>query len=189
MVDDTNRFHNELKTHLEQFSLPDPPPKLPVTVFVGGHEGRLTIKYQHPKKGAADHSEIAKDAAKFTGVAATGAVGGIGVGAIIGKAIFGAIVARVGVASAGVAVGMPLLTPFVAVGAAVATAAYAGHRLATLKNDRKDAKILANRLLEHAQSFNPSVPYPHIEIYVRSPNNGLAALWQPNTDSAAPDEK
>ena len=178
MTDATSEFYNELKSHLEQFELPSELPKLPVTITGIPLEG-LTVKYQHPSKGPADPSDIAAEAAKVIGAASAGVASGAVVGAIIGKAILGSTLARIGVASAGAAIGLPLLAPFALVGGTVATVAYAAYKIGRGKRDQVHAENLADALMKHMGKFNPSAQYPGIEVYVSVPENGLAVLWQP----------
>ncbi|MCY3543547.1 MAG: hypothetical protein OXH22_05850 [Chloroflexi bacterium] len=182
MADDTNQFYNELKAHLEHFELPENRPKLSVTVTGIPHEG-LTTKYQHPSKGAADPSDIASEAAKVIGAASAGVASGAVVGAVIGKAILGSTLARIGVASAGTAIGLPLLARFALVGGTVATVGYAAYKIGKGKRDQEHANELADRLMKHMGEFNPTVSWPGIEVYVSVPEEGLAALWQPQSNS------
>ncbi len=182
MADDTNQFYNELKAHLEQFELPENHPKLPVTITSIPKEG-LTTKYQHPSKGAADPSDIASEAAKVIGAASAGFASGAVVGAIIGKAVLGSTLARIGVASAGVAIGLPLLAPFALVGGTVATVGYAAYRIGKGRRDQVRAENLTDALMKHMHGFKPSVEWPSIEVYVSVPEKGLAALWQPHSSS------
>lgn len=63
----------------------------------------MTFKYQHPSKGPADPSDIAREAAKVIGATSAGIAGGAVVGAVIGKSLLGGTLARVGIASAGAA--------------------------------------------------------------------------------------
>ena len=178
MADATSEFYNELKSHLEQFELPNEPPKLPVTITGIPIEG-LTVKYQHPSKGPADPSDIAAEAAKVIGAASAGVAGGAVIGAIIGKAILGGTLARIGVASAGAAIGLPLLAPVALVGGLMSTVAYAAYKIGKGKRDQAHAENLADTLMKHMGKFNPSVQFPSIEVYVSVSESGLAVLWQP----------
>ena len=183
MADATSEFYNELKTHLEQFELGDNPPKLPVTITGIPKEG-LTIKYQHPSKGPADPSDIASEAAKVIGAASAGVASGAVVGAIIGKAMLGSTLARIGIASAGTAIGLPLLAPIALAGGLMSTVAYAAYKIGTGKREQERATALTDRLMKHMSSFNPSVEWPSIEVYVSVPETGLAALWQPKFNAS-----
>ena len=178
MSDSTSRFHSELKAHLEQFELPGEYPKLPVSI-TGIPLGGLTVKYQHPSKGPADPSDIAAEAAKVIKAAGVGIAGGAAVGATIGKVVLGSTLARIGIASAGVGIGLPLFAPVALVGGAVATVAYAAYKLGKGKREQERANDLADALMKHMANFNSSAPPPSIEIYVSVPEKGLAALWQP----------
>ena len=122
---------------------------------------------------------MAREAAKVIGVDGIGTAGGAAVGTIIGKAMLGGTLARIGVASAGAAVGIPILVPVALVGGAVATAAHAAYKIGRGKRDRENAEGLLNRLIEHMQRFSPSVEWPVIEMFASVPGAGLAATWQP----------
>ena len=139
----------------------------------------LTVKYQHPSAGPADPADMASEAAKVIGAAGIGTAGGAAVGAIIGKVVLGGTLARIGVASAGAAIGIPILTPVALVGGVAATAAYATYKVGRGKRDHERAEDLLKRLMEHMQGFSPSGEWPEIEMYVSAPGSGLTATWQP----------
>ena len=75
MVNDTDRFHHELKTYLESFRQQGDLPKVPVTMTSIPREG-LTVKYQHPSAGPVDPADLANEAAKVIGAAGIGTAGG-----------------------------------------------------------------------------------------------------------------
>ena len=179
MSDTANKFVSELIAHLEAFAQADPLPKIPVTVTGIPQEG-LTVKYQHPSKGPADPSDIAGEAARVIGAASAGIAGGAVVGAIIGKTLLGGTLARVGIASAGAAIGLPLLAPVALVGGTVATVAYAAYKIGKGKREQERAEDLADSLMKHMSDFNPVTAWPSIGIYVPVPERGLTALWQPS---------
>ncbi len=179
MTDATSEFYNNLKAHLEQFEIPNEPPKLPVAI-TGIPKKGLNVKYQHPSKGPADPSDIAREAAKVIGAASAGIAGGAVIGAIIGKSLLGGTLARIGVASAGAAIGLPLLAPVALVGGTVATVGYASYRIGRGRREQKRAEELTDSLMKHMNEFNTSEPWPSIEVYVSVPEKGLAALWEPS---------
>ena len=181
MANDTNEFYHELKTHLESFRQQEPLPKVPVTTTGIPREG-LTVKYQHLSAGPAQPAEMASEAAKVIGVASVGTAGGAAVGAVIGKVVLGGTLARIGVASAGAAIGIPILAPVALVGGAISTAAYAAYKVGKGKREQENAEDLLKRLMEHMQGFSPSVDWPEIEMYVSAPDAGLAAIWQPGLE-------
>ena len=183
MTTDPSQFYNELKCHMERFQLPGNPPKVSATITGVPREG-LTVKYQHQSVGSADPADLAKEAAKIVGVASVGTAGGAVLGAIIGKAVFHQVVTRVGVASAGAAIGIPFLAPFALAGGALTTAAYAAYKMGRRGDEHERAKHLSVNLVEHMQDFDPSDGWPKIEIYVSVPNSGLAALWQPTAEDS-----
>ena len=180
---DPNRFYSELKAHLEEFRHSGglPQVKVPVTI-TGIPQHGLTMKYQHPSAGSADPAEIASEAAKVIGAAGVGAVGGAAVGAVIGKIVLGGTLARVGVASAGATIGIPLLAPVALAGGAIATVAYAAYKIGSGNRNHERAKDLADSLIAHMQGFSPPDGWPEIEMYVSVPDSGLAALWQPTIE-------
>ena len=178
MSSSTDRFYKELKSHLEGFELPDRLSKLSVTITGIPEEG-MTVKYQHPSQGAADPSDIAREAAKVIGAASAGIASGAVVGAIIGKTLLGGMLARIGIASAGAAIGLPLLAPVALAGGTVATVGYAAYRIGKGKREQERAEVLADSLMKYMNDFNPSEAWPGIEIYVSVSQKGLAALWQP----------
>ena len=90
--------------------------------------------------------------------------------------------ARIGVASAGAAIGIPILAPVALVGGAIPTAAYVAYKIGKGKRDQGNAEELLERLMEHMQGFSPSVEWPEIEVYVSVPEVGLAAIWQPRLE-------
>ena len=102
---------------------------------------------------------------------------GATVGAIIGKVVLGGTLARIGVASAGAAIGIPVLAPVALVGGAVATAAYAAYKIGRGKRDHERAESLLARLVEHMRGFSPSGEWPVIEMYVSAQGIGLTAMW------------
>ena len=190
MANDPNKFYHELKAHLESFGQQKTFPKYPVTV-TGIPRGGLTVKYQHPSDGPPDPAEMAGEAAKVIGAAGIGTAGGAAIGAVIGKAVLGGTLARIGVASAGTAIGIPILAPVALVGGVISTAAYAAYKLGKAKRDREIAEDLLKRLMEHMQGFCPSqegetflleVEWPEIEMFVSVPDAGLAATWKPGLD-------
>ena len=101
------------------------------------------------------------------------------IGAIIGKSLLGGTLARIGIASAGAAIGLPLLAPVALVGGTVATVGYAAYKIGKGKREQERAEELADSLMKHMNNFNPSMPWPNIEVYVSVSQKGLAALWQP----------
>ena len=179
MANDPNEFYNELRAHLKSFRKQGTLPEIPVTMTGVPREG-LTIKYQHVSAGPADPADMASEAAKVIGVAGIGTAGGAAVGAIIGKVVLGGTLARIGVASAGAAIGIPVLAPVALVGGAVATAAYAAYKIGRGKRDHELAESLLARLVEHMRGFSPSGEWPENEMYVSAPGSGLTAMWQPN---------
>jgi hypothetical protein len=178
MVNDTDRFYHELKAYLESFPQREDLPDVPVTMTGIPREG-LTVKYQHPSAGPVDPADLAGEAAKVIGAAGIGTAGGAVIGAVIGKVVLGGTLARIGVASAGAAIGIPILAPVALVGGAISTAAYAAYKIGKGKREQGNAEELLERLMEHMQGFNPSVKWPEIEVYVSVPETGLAAIWQP----------
>ena len=178
MPNDLNDFYRELKAHLESFRHQEPLPQVPVTLTGIPRKG-LTVKYQHPSDGPPELAEMASEAAKVIGAAGFGTAGGAAVGAVIGKVVLGGTLARVGVASAGAAFGIPVLVPVGLVGGAIATVAYVAYKFGRGKRDRERAESLMTRLVEHMQGFSPSVNWPVIEMFASVPDAGLAAIWQP----------
>ena len=159
--------------------------KIPITITGIPREG-LTVKYQHPSVGGIDPLEMGEEAAKLIGTVGSGAVAGAAVGAIIGRAVFGGTLARVGVASAGVAIGVPVLAPVALVGAGIGSAAYAGYKIASGRRGTEVVYRCAETLMSHMQQFSPpsettilpiSRRWPDVEAFVSVPENGLAALW------------
>ena len=181
MANDTNDFYYELKTCLESFRPQEALPTVPVTMTGIPRKG-LTVKYQHPSTGPADPADMATEAAKVLGAAGIGTAGGAAIGAVIGKVVLGGTLARVGIASAGAAIGIPILAPVALVGGAISTAAYAAYKIGKGKREHEDAEELLKRLMEHMQGFSPSVKWPEIEIYVSVPDAGIAAIWQPGLE-------
>ena len=184
MTNDTNEFYRELKACLESFRYQEALPKVPVTMTGVPREG-LSVKYLHPSAGPADPADMAIDAAKVIGAAGIGTAGGAAIGAVIGKVVLGGTLARIGIASAGAAIGMPILAPVALVGGAISTAAYAAYKIGKGKREQEKAEDLLKRLMEHMQGFSPSVRWPEIEIYVSVPDAGLAAIWQPGPEGEA----
>ena len=178
MANDTNEFYHELRTCLESFRQHETLPKVPVTMTGIPREG-LTIKFQHPSAGPSDPADMASEAAKVIGAAGIGTAGGAAIGAVIGKLVLGGTLARIGVASAGTAIGMPILAPVALIGGVISTAAYAAYKIGKGKREQENAEDLLKRIMEHMQGFSPSVKWPKIEIYVSVPDAGLAAIWQP----------
>lgn len=173
-------FYDELKDHLLQYPLLEEltSVKLPITVTGIPREG-LTVKYQ--PDGQIDPFELGKEATKLIGSVGAGVVGGAALGAIIGKVILGGTMARVGVASAGAAIGVPVLVPVALVGGALASVAYVAYKIGIRRRDREAAQECVNSLISHMQLFSPSAEWPEVEVFVSVPENGLAALWQPRT--------
>ena len=180
-------FYAELKDHLMQYPYLDQlsSVKLPITITGIPREG-LTVKYQ--PDGQIDPFEMGKEAAKLIGTVGAGAAGGAAVGAIIGKAVLGGTLARVGVASAGAAIGIPILAPIALVGGAIGSAAYAGYKIANSRRDKEAAEGFTDTLMSHMRQFSPpsettmlpiSRQWPEVEVFVSVPEFGLAALWQP----------
>ena len=99
--------------------------------------------------------------------------------AAIGKVVLGGTLARIGVASAGAAIGIPVLAAVALVGGAVATAAYAAYKIGRGKRDHERAESLLARLVEHMRGLSPSGEWSEIEMYVSAPGSGLTAMWQP----------
>ena len=181
MTIEPNRFYNELRVYLEQFRHSGDLPNAPVTITGIPRDG-LTVQYQHPSKGPVDPVEMAGEAAKVIGVAGVGTVGGAAVGAVIGKIVLGGTLARVGVASAGAAIGIPILAPVALAGGAITTAAYAAYKIGRGNRDHERAKDLTDSLIEHMQRFSPPDGWPEIEMHVSVPDSGLVALWQPTIE-------
>ena len=204
----TEVFYNELKAHLGQFrssaDLPEikfrgpgfrvegdsqPAPrgmKEPV-IITGIPRVGLTVKYQHPSEGSVDPVEMAKEAARFVGAVGGGTVGGAAVGAIIGKVVLGGTLAKVGVASAGVGIGVPVLAPVALAGGALAAAGFAAHKVGSRRKHDREQEYM-NSLIEHMEWFDPSCGWPGIEMYVSVPCKGLTALWQPNLSPSQGDK-
>ena len=182
MADDTNEFYHQLKACLESFRSPEALPEVPMTISGIPRQG-LTVKYQHPATGPADPADMASEAARVIGAAGIGAAGEAAIGAVVGKAVLGGALARIGVASAGAAIGIPILAPVALVGGSISTAAYAAYKVGKGKRDQESAQLLLERLMDHIQGFSPSVEWPDIDIFVSIPDSGLAAMWQPGLES------
>ena len=146
MVNDTDRFYHELKSYLESFPQREDLPDVPVTMTGIPREG-LTVKYQHPSAGPVDPADLAGEAAKVIGAAGIGTAGGAVIGAVIGKVVLGGTLARIGVASAGAAIGIPILAPVALVGGAISTAAYAAYKIGKCKREQGNAEELLERLM------------------------------------------
>ena len=179
------QFRDELYGHLEAFSFPPERPKVPVTV-TGHPRPGLTVAYR-PGKDAALPEEILKEASKVGAAATAAATVGAGVamsaGVVIGKFVFGTVVTRAGLASAGVAIGVGL-TPLAVIGGVVGTVVYGAYRLGTLRRDNKIGKEFAKELATHLEQFCQSAEWPSVEVYVSLPDRGLSALWQPSEEEA-----
>ena len=117
---------------------------LPVTIKGVPREG-LTIKYQHPSTRPADPADMASEAARVIGAVGIGTAGGAAIGAIIGKVVLGGTLARIGVASAGAAIGIPILAPVALAGGAISTAAYAAYKIGKDKREQENAEELLKR--------------------------------------------
>ena len=178
MPDDTHRFYNQLRAHLEAFHSPETLLKVPVTLTGIPRKG-LTVKYQHPSSGPVEPAEMAGEAARIIGTAGVGTAGGVAVGAIIGKALLGGVLARVGVASAGAAVGIPVLAPVALAGGLMGMVPYGAYKVGKGKRDHERANDLLQRLAEHMRAFSPTVDWPEIEMFVYVSHAGIAATWQP----------
>lgn len=175
------QFRNELYEHLSRFRFPEGYPRLPVTL-TGHPRTGLSVAYRHPNKDPAGPDAIIKEAAKAGAAAGVGAIGGAAAGVIIGEAIFGTVVPRVGIASAGAAIGVPVLAPLAVVGGVMGSGAYALYKLGQWKRDKEMASDLASQLVKHMDEFSPSVPYPCVEVYVSIRHKGLSVFWQPELD-------
>ncbi len=175
------QFREELYRHLKTFR-PKQSPTLPVTVT--GHPcPGLTVAYRSGKRPAGPE-EIIKEVSKFGASGTAGAAVGAMSGVVIGKLLFGTTVARVGVASAGVGVGVPVLAPLALVGALAGTAAYGFYRLGRWKADKEVAEAFAKELVTHMTGFTPVAEWPSVEVYLSLPELGLSALWQPRMEGA-----
>ena len=172
-------FREELYQHLKAFR-PKQFPKLAVTT-TGHPRAGLGVAYRSGKKPAGPE-EIVKEVSRFGASGTAGAAVGAVSGVVIGKLVFGTTVARVGVASAGVGVGVPVLAPLALAGALVGTAAYGMYRLGRWKADKEVADAFAKDLVTHMNRFVPSVQWPSVEIYLSLPELGLSALWQPRME-------
>ena len=162
--------------------IPRPPEAINAAGLKSVPRGGLTIKYQHPSTRSADPADMASEAARVIGAVGIGTAGGAAVGAIIGKAVLGGTLARIGVASAGAAIGIPILVPVALAGGAISTAAYAAYKIGKGKREQENAEELLKQLMEHMQGFSPSVKWPEIDIYVSVHDAGLAAIWQPGLE-------
>ena len=178
MPNDTHHFYNQLRAHLEAFHNPETLPKVPVTLTGIPRKGP-TVKYQHPSSGPVDPAEMASEAARIIGAAGIGTAGGVAVGAIIGKALLGGVLARVGIASAGAAVGIPIFAPVALAGGLMGMVAYAAYKVGKGKREHERANDLLQRLADHMRAFSPTVDWPEIEMFVYVPHAGTAATWQP----------
>ena len=181
MPDSTHHFYNQMRAHLEAFQHPETLPKVSVTLTGIPRRG-LTVKYQNPSSGSMNPAEMAGEAAKITGAAGVGTVGGAAVGAIIGKALIGGSLARIGVASAGAAIGIPIFAPVAIAGGLMGMVAYAAFKLGKGKREQQRAETLLNRLMDHMRAFSPTVEWPEIEMFVLVSTTGLAATWQPEQE-------
>ena len=196
MTVDANQFHTELKAHLERFrptvGAPDVKHRGDGFRIVGDsepekHKGSvtitgiplpgLTVKYQHPPEGSIDPVGMARETAKIIGAASGGTAGGAAVGAVIGKVVLGGALAKVGVASAGVGIGVPVLAPVALLGGATAAAAYAAYKVGKGKSDHERME----QLTEYMEWFRPTGGWPRIPIFVPPTASGLSALWQPES--------
>ncbi len=182
MPDNTHHFYNQLRAHLEAFQNLETLPKVPVTLTGIPRKG-LTVKYQHPSSGPIDPTEMAGEAARIVGAAGVGTVGGAAMGAIIGKAVLGGVLSRIGVASAGTAIEIPIFAPVAIAGGLMGMVAYAAYKLGKGKREQQRAETLLNRLMDHMRAFSPTVGWPDIEMLVLVPAAGLAAIWQPEQES------
>ena len=114
-----------------------------------------------------------------------GASAGVGAGVatatgvVIGKFVFGTIVTRAGVASAGVALGVPILAPIAVIGGVLGSIAYGVYRFGKWKRDKEIAEAFVKELIVHMEQFVPSSEWPGVEVYITVPEYGLSALWQP----------
>ena len=174
------QFYGELQQHLEAFPFSPSLLKLPVTV-TGHPRPGLTVAYR-PGKDPASPEEIIKEVSRVGASGVAGAGVGAVVGVTIGKLVFGSVVARVGVASAGVGIGVPFLAPIVVGGGVLSTLAYGLYRLGKLKRDKTSAEAVAKELVLHMEQFCPSAEWPSVAIYLSLPERGLSALWQPRME-------
>ena len=175
------QFRDELCGHLEALPFPSERLKVPVTV-IGHPRPGLTVAYR-PGKDAASPEEIVKEVSKVGGAAGVGAVGIMGAGVVVGKFVFGSVVTRVGLASAGTAIGVSL-APLAVIGGVLGTVVYGAYRLGALRRDNKIGKEFAKELATHLERFSPSAEWSSVEVYLSLPDRGLSALWQPPEEEA-----
>lgn len=74
------------------------------------------------------NSQITKKVVEAVGSAGIGAASFGAVGVIVGKVAGGGALVKIGIAAAGTAVGTPIVAPFAAVGAVVATSVYVAYK-------------------------------------------------------------
>ena len=174
------QFDSELQKHLEAFQFSPSQVKQPITV-TGRPRPGLTVAYR-PGKNPASLEEIIKEAARFGAAGAAGAGVGAAAGVTIGKLVFGFVVTRVGIASAGAAIGVPFLAPLIVGGGVLGGLAYGLYRLGMSKRDMAIAKEVAEALVLHMDQFCPTAEWPSVRVYLSLPERGLSAVWQPSTE-------
>ena len=172
------KFRDELYEHLDEFCSHGGLPKLPVTLTGHPRQG-LTLAYRLQGRDPAGPEEIIKEASKVGASLGVGAGVGVAAGVVIGKFVFGSVVSRVGIASAGVAIGVPILSPLAVIGGVAGSMVYGLYKLGKWRRDKEAAEEYAKELITHMEGFSPSTEWPSVEIYVSVPELGLSAFWDP----------
>ena len=60
--------------------------------------------------------------------------------------------------------------------------AYGAFKLGRGKREQQRAETLLDRLMDHMRTFNPTIEWPGIEMFVYVSHAGIAATWQPEQE-------
>lgn len=171
-------FRDELREHILNHHPRTGWPTIPVTV-TGHPRAGLTVAFRPSAQRPAGPEEIIRAAAEVGASAGVGAGVFTGAGVIIGKFVFGTIVTRAGVASAGVAFGVPILAPIAIAGGVLGSIGYGIYRFGRWRRAKELAEGFAKDIIGYMDHFSPSSDWPSVETYISLPEYGLSVLWRP----------
>ena len=169
-------YQGELRNWLEQFQNNVGYPKKAVTLTLA--EQRLIVQYE--TKGEMPSVAKMRQLGKEIGiVSGTGAVVMGGMAMLIGRTLLGGIAARVGVAGAFGAIGLPILGPAALVGGAIGCVGYTIYKIGRNREQNAQAEAFGQELMEHLRNFKPASPLPTDLIIVTSSDRHITIIYDP----------
>jgi hypothetical protein len=172
-------YQTELRDHLMEFRSESGYPKKAVTLTLRGH--KLIAQYE-PKGELPSIDRLRQTGKEMAVASGTGALVMGGVAMLIGRTLLGSVAARVGIAGAFGAIGLPVLGPAVLIGGTIGGLGYAVYKIGRNREQNLQAQAFGQELLNHLGMFQPENPPPTDLVIVTSPDRHITIIYDPDLD-------